>query len=102
MRTDASRAEFMDSIRAEVRRWLGGSWDPDITVREWWRRTVAAGWQFPSWPHGLGGRDLERATARLVHEEFADAGVLGPPFGVAQSHGATTVLEHGSAEQHQR
>jgi alkylation response protein AidB-like acyl-CoA dehydrogenase len=92
----------MTDAVAEARSWAEARWDPSSTVREWWERTFQAGWQFPSWPAGLGGRGLDRHTARRVHEAFAEAGVLGPPFGVAQTHGATVVIEHGSDAQKQR
>ncbi|MDP1795076.1 MAG: acyl-CoA dehydrogenase family protein [Acidimicrobiales bacterium] len=92
MNTDAA-------LIAEVRAWLRLHWEPSLTVREWWRLTTAAGWQFPSWPVGLGGADLTTDEARLVHTEFAAFGALGPPFGVAQTHGAPVIAAFGDAEQ---
>ena len=89
-------------LAAEVRRWLQTHWDPDLSVRAWWERATAAGWQFAAWPEGLGGRGLTTDQARLVHEGFAHFGALGGPFGVGQTHGAPVILEHGSAEQASR
>ena len=32
-----------EAIRDEVAAWLDDQWSPDLTVREWWRRSAAAG-----------------------------------------------------------
>jgi alkylation response protein AidB-like acyl-CoA dehydrogenase len=61
-----------------------------------------AGWQFPHWPCGLGGRALSVDEARALHAEIAEFGALGPPFGVAQTHAAPVIAEFGDAEQRQR
>lgn len=92
----------MTSLTGEVRAWIGANWSPDLTVEQWWRRAYDAGWLFPSWPSGLGGRDGTAGDVRTVHEVFAAEGVLGPPFGVAQTHGAPLVLRHGDDEQRRR
>jgi alkylation response protein AidB-like acyl-CoA dehydrogenase len=86
----------------EVHDWLGRHWDPDLTVREWWALTTAAGWQFPHWPQGLGGRGATLDEARSVHAAFAEFPALGPPFGVAQTHGAPVVAAFGNDEQRAR
>ena len=35
---------------------LDESWSEDLTLREWWSRLAGAGWAFPAWPKGHGGR----------------------------------------------
>ena len=30
-----------ETVREEVRAWLAESWDPDLTVAEWWERLHA-------------------------------------------------------------
>jgi hypothetical protein len=37
-------------VRRQVRTWIGGHWDPTLTVGEWWRRLVDARWAYPDWP----------------------------------------------------
>ena len=92
----------LDDLRAEVRAWLDDWWDPELTVREWWARMAEAGWQFPTWATGLGGRGLSATEARAVAAEVVEAGALGPPFSLGQVMGAPVVLQQGSDEQRAR
>jgi alkylation response protein AidB-like acyl-CoA dehydrogenase len=92
----------LEALRDEVRAWLAGNWDPDLTVREWWSSMAAAGWQFPTWPEGLGGRGLTDVEGRAVAAEVVDAGALGPPFGLGQVMGGPVVIQSGSGEQRAR
>ena len=86
--------------RDDVERWLEGAWSLDLTVRAWWRRLVDAGYAFPSWPEGVGGRGLPRADARTVTAVLAEHGVVAPPTGhVAATLAAPTILDHGTPEQ---
>ena len=89
-------------VRAECRAWLDEHWDPRRSVRAWWALVAEAGWQFPSWPAGLGGRGLDDTAQRAVWEEMAAAGVLGPPFNLGALTGAPTLLAFGSPEQYGR
>ena len=89
-------------VRAEARAWLREHWSPELTVRAWWALVAEAGWQFPSWPTGLGGRDLDATAERAVWEEMADAGVLGPPFNLGTLTGAPTIIAFGTPEQCRR
>lgn len=89
-------------LREEVRTWLSENWDPEISVKEWWQRTADAGWQFPTWPEGLGGRGLTAAEGRAVSAELVEVGALGPPFSLGQVMGGPVVLQQGSAEQQAR
>ncbi len=92
----------LDTLRQEVRAWLAENWDPELTVQEWWSRMAAAGWQFPSWPEGLGGRGLSSVEGRAVAAEVVEAGALGPPFSLGQVMGGPVVLQQGSDEQRAR
>jgi alkylation response protein AidB-like acyl-CoA dehydrogenase len=84
----------------EVQRWVDQHWDPSITVREWWRRLFEAGYSYPTWPAGLGGRGTSAADARAIHAVLARNRVVGPPKGqVAAALAAPTILEHGTATQ---
>ncbi|MGI9595427.1 MAG: acyl-CoA dehydrogenase family protein, partial [Acidimicrobiales bacterium] len=92
----------LDDLRDEVRSWLAANWDPDLTVREWWSLLADAGWQFPTWPEGLGGRALTAAEGRAVSAEVVEAGALGPPFSLGQVMGGPVVIQQGSDEQRAR
>ena len=85
-----------------MRDWLAENWDPNLTVREWWRLLAEAGWQFPTWPRELGGRDLSATEARAVTAELVDAGALGSPFSLGQVMGGPVVIQNGNDEQRQR
>ena len=63
---------------------------------------ATAGWQFPTWPEGLGGRGLTAAEGRAVAAELVEAGALGPPFSLGQVMGAPVVIQQGSDEQRAR
>jgi len=86
-------------ISDEVREWLARTWDDDLTLRDWWSRLASAGWAFPSWPAGHGGRDLPPAAARDVAQALGEAGAIGPPGGLGQMMGGPVVIEHGTEEQ---
>jgi alkylation response protein AidB-like acyl-CoA dehydrogenase len=95
-------ADSHDGLRAEVRAWVDTTWRDDLTVREWWSALAAAGWSQPTWPSGLGGRDLNTAQARAVGEELAAQGVIAPPAGIGVKLAAPTLLAHGTARQIER
>ncbi|MET8563543.1 acyl-CoA dehydrogenase family protein [Streptomyces flaveolus] len=89
-------------LRLETRNWLRENWSEDLAVGEWWRLLAEAGYAFPTWPLGMGGRDLDRRAARAISEEIAGAGAIGPPGGVGQMVGGPVLLEHGTPEQQRR
>ena len=86
-------------VRAEAGAWLRAHWDRARSVRAWWALVADAGWQFPSWPIGLGGRGLDAASERAVWEEMAAQGVLGPPFNLGTMTGAPTIVAFGTTGQ---
>ncbi len=92
----------MEALADEVVSWLMAAWDPSLTVGEWWARCAEAGWLFPSWPRGLGGRGLSVAETRTVYGRFVAAGALGPPRGAGQQIGGAVVLARGTPSQHTR
>jgi alkylation response protein AidB-like acyl-CoA dehydrogenase len=88
-----------DAVTDEVAAWVHDNWDHDVTLRVWWARLADAGFAFPTWPEGFGGRRMSSGQARQVVRALADARVIGPPGGVGQTLGAPTVLAHGTDEQ---
>ena len=94
--------ERAGDLRAQVRAWVRENWDTSLTVGQWWDRLAEAGFAYPAWPTGLGGRGLAGDDARVVLAELAAARVIGPPAGVGQHLGGGTVLAHGTPEQRAR
>ena len=37
-------------IIADARAWYQDSWDPSLTVGEWFRMMYDSGWGYPTWP----------------------------------------------------
>ncbi|MEV0277895.1 acyl-CoA dehydrogenase family protein [Streptomyces sp. NPDC050610] len=92
----------MDEVRAEVRTWLKETWQVSLLLGEWWRLLADAGFAFPTWPAGLGGRKTRREEAKIITEEIGRAGALGPPGGVGQMIGGPILIEFGTEEQRRR
>jgi len=92
-----------DDLAAQVQAWLETNWDTSITVREWWLRLAEAGYAYPAWPAGLGGRGLPRRDAATITGVLAQGRVIGPPVGaMAARLAAPTVLQHATeALQHE-
>ncbi len=86
----------------EVRAWIAENWDTDLTLGAWWDRLADAGFAFPAWPAGFGGRGATAAEARTISGALSAAGVIGPPAGNGPSMGGPTVLAHGTPDQHER
>jgi alkylation response protein AidB-like acyl-CoA dehydrogenase len=91
-----------DDLVAELNDWLQVSWDPDLTVGEWWERLGTAGWAAPTWPVESYGRGLSRADAVKVGQAIAAFGALGPPGGLGLLLAGPTIVTHGSDEQRDR
>jgi alkylation response protein AidB-like acyl-CoA dehydrogenase len=82
--------------------WLEKSWDPDITLRAWWKRLAESGWAQPHWPAEWYGRGLTRAEAHEATRMIRDFGAVNSPVGVATALAGPTLLVHGTAEQKAR
>jgi len=90
------------SVRDEVRAWIAGAWDRDLTVAEWWERLGEAGWAAPTWPEEWFGKGLGRDGAAIVDDELRAAGAVGGPSGLGMLLAGPTILTHGTDEQKQR
>ena len=99
---EGAEYQRVESVRAEVRKWLKEAWDPALTVREWWARLADSGWGMPHWPEEWYGRSLRPSEAAAVREELAAAGVLGPPTGAGPLMAAWVLFAHGTDEQRRR
>ena len=86
----------VETVRAEVRAWLAGAWDPERPLAEWRSDLADSGWGCPAWPREWYGRGLGADLARVVSEELRAAGAVGPAIGVGMSLAAPTLLAHAS------
>ncbi len=91
-----------DDLRAEAKEWVTANWSEDLTLREWWARLADAGLAFPTWPSSFGGRDASPDGARVVGEELAAAGAIGPPAGIGTMMGGPVLIDHGNDDQRAR
>jgi alkylation response protein AidB-like acyl-CoA dehydrogenase len=92
-------AASTEELLSELRAWLAGNWDPDLTVAEWWERLGLAGWSAPGLPSEAYGKGMARADAVLVQQEIAKFGALGAPAGLGLMLAAPTIATHGTREQ---
>ena len=98
--TDVAERATGTALTDEVHAWVDANWRLDLTVREWWRRLVEAGYAYPAWPPGAGGAGMSGADGRAVTRTLAAHRVVGPPVGhVAATLAAPTILTHGTPEQ---
>jgi alkylation response protein AidB-like acyl-CoA dehydrogenase len=89
-----------DALAVEVQEFVDDAWDESLTVREWWRRLFDAGYAYPTWPVGTGGRGASAAVARTITGVLAGNRVVAPPVGhLGVSLAAPTILAHGTEEQ---
>ena len=88
-----------ESVREEVRAWLATSWDPELTVAEWWQRLMESGYAAPTYPVDDFGKGYGRGLANIVNEEIAKAGAIGPPAGLGYLLAGPTIATHGTREQ---
>ena len=88
-----------DAIVTEAQAWFASNWDPELPLREWWRRLAESGWGFPTWPEQWYGRGLGGGAARAVVDARQAANVAPPPAGIAQNLAGPTIVAHGTPEQ---
>jgi alkylation response protein AidB-like acyl-CoA dehydrogenase len=86
-------------IIADAREWYRDSWNPELTVGEWFRLMYDSGWGYPTWPEQWGGKGLSTSGAKLVRAERKAAGALAPPSGIGPTLLAPMLFRHGDDEQ---
>lgn len=91
-----------DSVHDEALAWYREHWDPSRPLGEWWDLLADAGWAFPSWPEGLGGRGLSGRAAKAADRARVTVGALGSPKGIATFLAAPTILHYGTADHKNR
>ncbi len=88
-----------DEIEDLTNAFVDENWDPEITVREWWRRMADAGLVNTTLPEAAGGRGWTGAQATVVNRVLADRRVVGPPGGLGMLLAAPTIASHASQDQ---
>ena len=87
----------IDTAPADTGAWLERSWDPEITVADWWQRLADARLSNPMLPEPWG-RGWSRPEAAAFASAMVAKGALGPPTGIGMMLAVPTILAHGSAE----
>ena len=59
-----------NAVRAEVKEWLSGNWNPGASLIEWRTLLADSGWGMPDWPVDWYGKDYPPLLAAAVNEEF--------------------------------
>ena len=65
----------------EADSWLDQTWDPEMTVAEWWQQLADARLSNPMLPEPWG-RGWSRAEAATLASAMVAKGALGPPAGI--------------------
>ena len=94
--------ESVEEIQALTNAFIDENWDPEITVREWWRRMAATRLINATLPVEAGGRGWTGAQATAANRVLADRRVVGGPGGLGMLLAAPTIAAHGTPEQVQR
>jgi alkylation response protein AidB-like acyl-CoA dehydrogenase len=98
-----SNAELTsEETTSEVTTWVERTWNPDMTLAQWWQELANAGFAVPHWPTQWFGRGWSRSQALLVHRTLRTLNVPGPPAGLGIMLAGPTILEHGTNAQKQR
>jgi len=90
------------SYLEELIQWLGVNWDPEMTLREWWKILAKSGWSQPLWPLEWYGKGLSRGEANEVRRTIREFGAVTGPPGFATGMAGPTLLVHGTDEQKSR
>src|SRR3546814_11502483 len=86
------------SVREEAERWFRESWDPELTLGQWWARLTESGWGYPTWPKRWFGKGLSSDQAKQVGAARAAVGAVGPPSCIGVTMAGHTHIDHGTAE----
>jgi len=87
------------STYTEALDWYAEQWDPIRPCGQWWELLAGAGWSFPAWPHGYGGRGLSSRRAKEADRARVEVGALGPPRGLSTFLVAPTLIAYGTPDQ---
>jgi alkylation response protein AidB-like acyl-CoA dehydrogenase len=88
-----------ESVAAEVEAFVSSTWDPDMTVGDWWQALLDGRWSHPSLPEHAYGRGFSLGLSLTAMRTLGRLDVIGPPPGLGYMLAAPTIAEHGTQEQ---
>lgn len=91
-----------DNIVSDLKSWVSSTWDPDMTLAQWWQELADAAYAVPHWPSEWFGRGWSRSSALTVQRTLRSLRVPGPPAGLGVMLAGPTILEHGTDDQKRR
>lgn len=91
-----------EAVQSDAAKWFEQHWDPELSLGRWWQLLADAGWAFPSWPEGFGGRALPVSATKAAIQARRDVGAFGPPNGVATFLAAPTIMHYGTQTQQKK
>ncbi|MEM7341635.1 MAG: acyl-CoA dehydrogenase family protein [Actinomycetota bacterium] len=91
--------ETVTEIEALTNAFVDENWDPEISVKEWWRRLADNRLVNTTLPEEAGGRGWTGAQATAANKVLADRRVVGGPSGLGMLLAAPTIAAHGNPEQ---
>jgi alkylation response protein AidB-like acyl-CoA dehydrogenase len=86
----------------ELQDWLAATWDPELTLREWWALLADGRWAAPEWPVEWHGRGLNRASSASADRIIRAHGAITASGGAGRSLAGPTILAHATDEQKAR
>jgi len=89
-------------ITAEVEAFVDKCWDPEKTVRQWWKELADARLSNVTLPTDSGGRGWSPRLASVVNSAFISKRVVGSPGGLGMMLAAPTIASHGNDDQKER
>jgi len=92
----------LNEIKIAVNQFLDQEFSPDLSLVEWRRRLVAAGWAAPSWPEDCFGRGFSAEQSAVVEQVFKSRRIVGAAQVGPRRLAAETILVHGSTDQKNR
>jgi len=91
-----------DDVAQIVKDFIAEQWEPNLTVREWWRRMAEARLNLPSLPPELGGRGWTMSDENVLGDTFNEAGVTLGAGGIGRALAAPVIAFAGTDEQKER
>ena len=91
-----------EDVERLVTEWVDQTWDPNMTLGEWWQAMADSRFAHPSLPEHAGGLGWSPSAAMRAMRVFADKKVVGPAPGLGYMLAAPTIADHGTPEQVER
>ncbi len=97
-----SMNDDVGALQGELHGWLEATWDPRMTLGEWWRQLAESGWGYAHFPADRFGKGVQPAAAGMLSRAIQTFGAVPPPGGFATAMAAPTLIDHGTDDQIRR